>query len=144
MIELYTPATLTEEALAACHSIRREVFIEGQDVPASIEVDGRDAACAHVLLRVDGAPVATARLRVADGHAKAERVAVLAAHRGRGYGHDVMDALERHAASSGHAEIILGAQVQVVSFYEARGYVAYGEAYEEAGIEHRMMRKALS
>lgn len=143
-VDVLRPGAQPADAMAACHAIRRVVFIEGQSVPESIEVDGRDPACAHFLLRVDGEPVATARLRVADGHAKAERVAVLASWRGHGYGHDVMAALETYAAAEGHSEVILGAQIQVVSFYEARGYEAYGDEYMEAGIRHRMMKKALS
>ncbi len=142
-VDVLVPGRHRPEALAACHAIRRVVFVDGQAVPDVIEVDGRDPQCTHVLLRVDDVPVATARLRIADGHAKAERVAVLGEHRGNGYGHDVMAALEGHALAEGYAEIILGAQIQVVPFYEARGYVAYGDEYVEAGIRHRMMRKAL-
>lgn len=131
------------DELVLCHRIRRSVFIEGQGVPEAIEVDGRDEACTHFLVLVDDRPVATARLREVEGAAKAERVAVLAACRGRGYGHDVMGALESNARERGFAAVVLGAQEPVIPFYERRGYVAYGPRFVEADIPHRMMRLAL-
>ena len=135
------PAGLEE--LPLLHAIRREVFVVGQGVPAEIEVDGRDADCAHVLALVDGAPVGTARLRVVDGHGKAERVAVLASHRGLGLGVALMAALEALARDAGHDQLHLHAQWPVVPFYERLGYVGRGDPFDEAGIRHLAMGRHL-
>lgn len=130
------------EELPRCLAIRREVFIEEQAVPEDEEVDGRDGEALHFLAFAGGEPVGTARLRItADGHAKAERVAVRAPWRGRGAGHAVMSALEAEALRRGHREVLLSAQVQVIPFYEARGYAAYGPEFMDAGIPHRRMKK---
>ena len=63
--------------------------------------------------------------------------AVLREHRGRGIG----SALVRYlcAAVPGEA-IYLHAQLSALPFWERLGFMAEGEPFEEAGIEHRAMR----
>lgn len=129
--------------LPTLHAIRREVFVVGQGVPADLEVDGRDGDCAHAIALVDGVAVGAARLRTVDGHGKAERVAVLASHRGQGLGVRLMAVLERLAREAGHTELVLHAQWPVVPFYTRLGYEGYGEPFVEAGIRHLAMRRAL-
>ncbi len=130
---------------ARCVDIRRAVFIEEQGVSERDELDGLDDRCVHFLALDHAAAVGTARLWVTpEGQAKAQRVAVLARHRGRGIGGRLMSALEHAAATAGHREVILGAQLSAVSFYEGIGYVAYGPVFDDAGIDHRMMKKALA
>lgn len=129
-------------------AIREEVFVVEQAVPPELEVDGLDPLCTHLVAeraeaggwRVIGA----ARLRPKGALAKAERVAVLAAERGLGAGALLMAALEEEARQQGFAEVVLNAQVQVVPFYERLGYRAEGPEFEEAGIQHRAMRKRIS
>ncbi len=130
-------------SLDACRRIRREVFIDEQGVTEEEEWDGLDESCVHFLARVPD-PVGTARLLVpTEGPAKAQRVAVLAVARKTGVGAALMHALEAEAARRGRSEIVLGAQVQALGFYQSLGYEAYGPEFDEAGIPHRMMRKTL-
>ena len=90
----------TAEQLAEAIEVRRAVFIEEQDVPEDEEIDDYDADPAapgmservvHVLGRLDGRPVATARLLLdhagepPHGYPHVGRVAVLSALRGRHY-----------------------------------------------------------
>lgn len=139
----------TSEELQACLAIRRTVFIEEQGVPEADEIDGRDRECRHFLAlpeKTSGlrAAIGTARLLFTDdGYAKAQRVAVLRAWRGKGVGAALMFALEGEAARAGYAVLVLAAQKTAVPFYERLGYVAYGEEFEDAGIAHRLMRKAV-
>ena len=107
------------------------------------DVDGLDPECAQVIAFDQGEPAGTARLRIADGHAKIERVAVLASFRGRAIGALLMEKAEELARDLGHREAILGAQVQVIPFYERHGWIAEGPIFMDAGIPHRMMRKQL-
>jgi predicted GNAT family N-acyltransferase len=123
--------------------IRREVFVVGQGVPIEREIDGLDGEAQHFAAIEGNAYVGTARLRIVDGHAKLERVAVLAPWRERGVGGRLMDALEAHARGLGVFEAELSAQVPVIPFYERRGYVAEGPLFEDAGIPHRKMVKGL-
>ncbi len=129
------------EELASCLAVRREVFIEEQAVPEKLEIDGLDPECIQVLITDKEKPVATARLRLTkDSWAKAERVAVLKSHRGQGLGHQLMQQLEQEAQKRKLAGVVLGAQVQVIPFYESRGYQAEGPEFMDAGIPHRTMR----
>ncbi len=129
------------EELASCLAVRREVFIEEQAVAEVLEIDGLDPECIQVLITDKEKPVATARLRLTeDSWAKAERVAVLKSHRGQGLGHQLMQQLEQEAQKRKLAGVVLGAQVQVIPFYESRGYQAEGPEFMDAGIPHRTMR----
>lgn len=127
-----------------CLALRRAVFIDEQGVTEREEIDGLDDECVHFLAVGDEVAVGTARLWVTpNGEAKAQRVAVLASHRGQGVGALLMAAVERHAAAAGHPELILAAQESAIPFYQRIGYSAYGEEFLDAQILHRWMRKAL-
>lgn len=122
---------------AAVRGIRRAVFIEEQGVPESLEIDGRDPACLHVLAwAAEGGPVGTARL-LPEG--KIGRVAVLAPWRGRGVGSALVRRLVEAADAAGLAKVSLHAQSGTTGFYEKLGFAAEGEEFEEAGIPHRRM-----
>lgn len=125
--------------LAACHAIRRAVFIDGQDVPEALEVDGLDGEATHLLARREGVPIGTLRI-LRDGDAgKVGRVAVLESERGQGTGAALMRAAERECRLMGLARVTLGSQVHAIPFYERLGYAAHGPVYDDAGIPHRDM-----
>jgi predicted GNAT family N-acyltransferase len=133
------------DELEAALAVRRSVFVEEQGVPEHRELDGRDDTATHFLaVDDDDRAVGAARLREYDSaRAKVERVAVLPSERGGGLGRDLMDAVEAHAAEEGYEEVLLHAQLPVVDFYERLGYEVTSEEFEDAGIPHREMRKAL-
>lgn len=125
--------------------LRTRVFVDEQGVPPEIEQDDRDAAAVHALSRdAESRLVATGRLLLGkDGRASIGRMATDAAARGSGRGAAVLAELHRQAALRGVTEIELHAQVTARRFYERAGYVAVGEVYQEAGIEHVTMRRRL-
>jgi predicted GNAT family N-acyltransferase len=136
----------TASEMAAGLAVRTRVFVEEQHVPIEEEVDRHDdvtaAGVVHFLGRLDGVPIATARLLLETdhgGYSHIGRVAVLAEHRGRGHGRAVMEALHREARALGCAGVTLAAQTHALGFYERLGYVARGPVYLDAGIEHRDM-----
>ena len=134
----------SEADLEAALDVRREVFVEEQDVPEDLELDGLDGEATHFLARRDGEAIGTARLRdYGDGAAKVERVAVLEPHRGEGWGERIVAAVEAHARESGYERVHLAAQVPVVGFYERLGYDVVSEEFMDAGIPHRSMEKPL-
>lgn len=57
------------EMMSLCHSVRRRVFIEEQNVPPEIEMDDDDAAATHVLATRDGMAVGAARIVWVDDDA---------------------------------------------------------------------------
>jgi predicted GNAT family N-acyltransferase len=125
----------------ALQAVRRTVFIDEQRVPANLEWDAIDAQCVHALAEdLDGAPIGCGRL-LPDGHIG--RVAVLAAWRGQGVGAALLVRLVGVARAHGHGRAILNAQVQAMPFYARYGFVAQGAPFDEAGIAHQVMTRAL-
>jgi predicted GNAT family N-acyltransferase len=132
-------------------NVRRRVFIDEQGVSEEEEIDEYDLPKAwgrtvvHVLGRLGGPmpmPLATGRLLLdyPEGeHAHIGRVAVLREFRGNGYGRAVMEALQDEARRRGRPGITLAAQMHAIPFYEGLGYIARGEVFLDAGIEHRWM-----
>ena len=138
----------TPEEMHEALAVRRAVFIEEQLIDEDEEIDHYDGDpstvtdAVHVLGRLDGRPVATARLLIdrPDGeYPHIGRVAVLQSERGRYWGVGVMEALHEEARRRAHAGVTLGAQEYAVGFYAKLGYVARGEVFLDAGIEHRWM-----
>ncbi len=73
------------------YSVRRTVFIEEQNIPERIELDGRDPDHIHVLASdTKGRPVGTARM---DRKGKIGRMAVLKKYRQQGIGRKMIQAL---------------------------------------------------
>jgi predicted GNAT family N-acyltransferase len=139
------PAVVATAAdMAEVADLRTRVFVVEQGVPPEIEQDAADATAVHVVSRDDaGRVVATGRLLVHGPTAGIGRMATDAAARGRGHAAAVLAELHRLAVLRGVAEVELHAQVTARGFYERAGYVAVGEEYEEAGIAHITMRRAL-
>lgn len=128
-----------------CMALRQRVFVLEQHVPLELEVDGEDDHCVHFLAVAGGVDVGTARLKALSALvAKAQRVAVDAAHRKHGVGRALMLALESAARARGHTSVVLSSQVSAIGFYERLGYVAHGDVYDDAGIPHRDMTKQLA
>ncbi|GHF41938.1 acetyltransferase [Kitasatospora xanthocidica] len=143
-----------EDDLALVRQVRREVFVVEQNVPEELEYDEYDDTSAHLLaVAADGTALGTGRLIFGDqarkltggveGRVLLGRLAVLPAARGTGLGAELVRAIEAAGAERGAAEVELHAQVQALGFYERLGYVAEGPVYEDAGIPHRTMTRAL-
>lgn len=123
------------------YAVRLRVFVDEQRVPLELERDEHDERADHFLARVAGRPVGAARLLLDGAVAHVQRVAVLPELRGRGLGVALMAALERRAAERGARTVDLHAQLHARGFYERLGYAAYGEIFDDAGIDHIAMRK---
>ena len=129
------------------YALRHEVFVVGQDVPEDMERDEFDDAALHAAARAAGVLVGTGRLLAPGIVAEAAtvgRLAVAAPARGRGVGAAVLDLLESLARERGWPAVELHAQTHALGFYDRAGYLPFGDVYDEAGIEHQSMRKALT
>ncbi len=129
-----------EKAREHAAPVRMVVFVDEQRVPAELEMDDNDPRCLHAVAFDGARAVGTGRL-LPDGHIG--RMAVLKEYRGRGVGGDLLQNLMRAAKARGDREIILAAQVHAAPFYLAHGFESFGPVYEEAGIPHQDMRRAL-
>ncbi len=125
----------------ALRSVRETVFVEEQRVPRELELDALDPACTHALAEdADGRPIGTGRL---TPDRRIGRMAVLPGWRGSGVGGALLHALLRQAHDHGWQEVSLHAQVDAIAFYRRHGFIAQGERFHEAGIEHQSMRLRL-
>lgn len=131
------------ENIALCMQVRHIVFTEGQGVPEHIQVDGEDGRCVHFLGALGKTPVATLRIRRDKWTAEIQRVAVLEDYRHTGAGRAIMEEAINWCRTWNYKEIILGAQVNVIGFYEKLGFEACGERYTKATIEHQPMKLLL-
>jgi ElaA protein len=125
--------------------VRRTVFIEEQRIDERDEWDDLDARSAHVL--VFDATASANRDAVGTGRleptGKIGRVAVLPQYRGSGAGVAVMRRLLDLAAGQGFTEVYLNAQMSAAGFYERLGFRADGPEFDEVGIPHQRMRRAV-
>jgi ElaA protein len=130
--------------VATCQRLRRVVFIEEQGVSAADEVDGLDGEALHLLAFDGERAVGTARLLLKGETGKIGRVCVLPEARGTGLGAAlILAALDVLRARPGVTWAYLGAQSHATGFYEKLGFVVEGEAFLDAGIPHRHMRRPL-
>lgn len=121
--------------------VRHAVFVEEQGIPESLEWDGRDADCRHVLaLAGDAGVIATGRL-MADG--RIGRMAVLPAWRGCGVGSALLERLTQLALRGAVRQVYVHAQLEVAGFYRRAGFRLAGEPFVTAGITHAEMTKVL-
>jgi|TARA_B100000497_G_scaffold125104_1_gene160954 hypothetical protein len=120
--------------------IRFEVFVDEQNVPEELEIDGLDDEAKHVLIYNNDEPIGTGRI-LSDGHIG--RVAVLKKYRGLGIGKSVMQELIKWALENSLKKLWLSSQWHAHSFYLDLDFVCEGEIYEEAGIDHIKMFRML-
>lgn len=127
-------------------AVRTAVFMDEQGFENEFEdLDDKDSTI-HVTMYVDDELVGCARTFPDEQHAGRfifGRLAVLPAHRKRGYGAALLEESERAACEEGAREIHLHAQCYITPFYEAHGYEQYGEVELDEHVEHIWMKKTL-
>jgi predicted GNAT family N-acyltransferase len=123
-----------------CYALRLTVFVDEQNVPVELEIDELDATAIHLLATAEGHPMGTARIVTQGDTGKIGRVCVLAQASGTGLGaaliHHALDILR---GTPGIRRATLGARTDALRFYEKLGFAAYGDVFDDAGADHRMM-----
>ncbi len=129
---------------APCIALRRQVFIDEQGIAEADEIDDLDAACVHLLARIDGQDAGTARILIDGAIGKIGRICVVPGQRGTGLGAALVNAAMnylRDQPSITHAK--LGAQDHAIGFYARLGFAPTGPFYDDAGIPHQDMIREL-
>jgi predicted GNAT family N-acyltransferase len=150
VIRLAAEPAETEDAL----TVRYDVFVTEQGVPAELERDVRDELAEHFVAYADAHPVGAGRLVVeAPGFegidpglgpvAHLGRLAVRPEARGSGLGVAMVRAIEARAVERGLRVLALSSQTYAIPFYERLGYAAEGPEFDDAGIAHRWMSRSL-
>lgn len=121
--------------------LRQEVFVVEQDCPYP-DLDGRDteAATRHVLLLEDERLVGCLRVLDDGDRARIGRVVVAPPARGRGLAGRLMD---RALEECGHRKVHLDAQTGLTEFYRGYGFEVTGPEFDEDGIMHVPMTRAV-
>ena len=133
-----------QSQIDAAMALRTVVFVEEQGVPLAEEIDGLDRQATHLVAVDDGKVVATCRLLLDAATVKLGRMVVAKQRRREGIAAQMLRLADQEAALLGGEQIQLAAQIYAVALYEQAGYVAYGEPFPDAGIEHIWMSKQLT
>ena len=125
--------------------VRREVFIEEQGVPESLEWEPLDAECVWFIARIgatvgagDAAGEVIGVVRLTPD-ARIGRMAVRACWRRRGLGAALLAAAMEEARRLGYGGVRLSAQTHALPFYARFGFRTEGGVYQDAGIPHVAM-----
>ena len=125
-------------------ALRVEVFVDEQGVDPGEELDDLDAESSQIVALDESAVIATCRLRYPEeAVCKLERMVVKWPYRKQGVGASLLARAEAEAREHGASTMVLNAQRRAEAFYAANGYVAEGQPFLDAGIEHVRMTKAL-
>jgi predicted GNAT family N-acyltransferase len=142
-IQLLPWSEATEIALP----VRVEVFVKEQSVPEDLELDEYDSVATHAVLFEDNLVLGTGRVFQKDLTSHVfyiGRLCVLKKYRGAGYGAYLFKTLIEYAKQQGATECRLHAQMVSQLFYKKFGFVADEDIFMEAGIEHVLMRLAMT
>ncbi len=124
--------------------LRREVLRWPLGMDYTEEQLAGENDSAHFLLDLDGKAVATAMATpYQEGILKVRQVAVDPSVQGKGLGREIMFCAEDWGRANGYSSVVLHARQVAVDFYLRIGYEVFDEPFEEVGIPHRKMRKAL-
>ncbi len=112
----------TPDRLAMVFAIRAAVFMAEQDCPYEEEFDGNDYSGTHILGFVDGAPVATLRIRYFADFVKLERLAVLPRARRTLIAKHVIEHAIALVRRKGYTRMYGHAQKRLVGFWRKFGF----------------------
>lgn len=125
-----------KDDLAKTIEIRKKVFVEEQNVPVDLEIDGLDPDAEHFIAFLNNKSIGCARIRSEKNIAKLERIAIIKEYRNKGFGRTLTDFLIDYCRNNNYKEIRLHSQTYVSDFYEKLGFIPIGDFFYEAGIEH--------
>ncbi len=123
-------------------SIREQVFVQEQHVPADEEYDEFEDSSRHFLAFAEGLPCGTARWRYTDKGIKLERFAVLKDYRSRKVGSALVQALLediKNQPQSAGKLLYLHGQLTAMPLYSKFGFTPIGDLFEECNIQHYKM-----
>jgi len=122
--------------------VRTRVFVEEQQVPSEIEIDGKDADCFHIkALNSENEVIGTARMLPTN---YIGRMCVLKEYRQLGIGGQMLSYFINYARQQQIKSLMLNAQITALPFYQKFGFVPDSEVFIEADIEHIHMTLSLA
>ncbi len=136
-MEIEVKIAESEKEFQMCLTIRRQVFIIGQNISEKLELDDDTISATSFLAMVSNEPIGTARFRYTEFGVKLERFAVLKTSRNLGVGKALVLFILNQLKNE--KTIYLNAQESVISFYSKLGFEKVGDIFIEAEIPHQKM-----
>ena len=136
-MEIEVKIAESEKEFQMCLTIRRQVFIIGQNISEKLELDDDTISATSFLSKVSNEPIGTARFRYTEFGVKLERFAVLKTSRNLGVGKALVLFILNQLKNE--KTIYLNAQESVISFYSKLGFEKVGDIFIEAEIPHQKM-----
>jgi predicted GNAT family N-acyltransferase len=128
--------------LQQAFEVRRQVFVREQSISEDLVFDRQDGEALHVVVKDGERVIGSARVQfLTDNQAKLERMAILKSYRRKGIGKEMLLFLDTVWKDKQMQQVIIHAQLEVVSFYKLCGFDELGLPFQEAGIKHIKMRK---
>jgi predicted GNAT family N-acyltransferase len=128
--------------LQEAFEVRRQVFVREQSISEDLVFDGHDREALHMVVKDGERVIGSARVQfLTDNQAKLERMAILERYRRKGIGKELLLFLDTVWKDKQVQQVIIHAQLEVVSFYKLCGFDELGLPFQEAGIKHIKMRK---
>ncbi len=118
-------------------AIRKIVFVEEQNCPPELEWENEEVSI-HFLAQYNGKDAGACRWRKTENGYKLERFAVLKKYRGKGIAQEMIKTVLNDLPADA-IYVYLHAQLTAVRLYQKMGFVAEGEIFEEANIQHYKM-----
>jgi predicted GNAT family N-acyltransferase len=127
------------------HSIRSVVFTKEQNIPAELDIDGKDQKAMNLLVLIADKPIGTGRLYALNSHiGELARIAVIQEYRGSGVAKLIIEKLEVLAKKQGLKELTLWPHERLTDFYIILDFkVIHGQKQVVAGYRLIQMHKIL-
>ncbi len=130
----------TNEELENFIAIRKQVFVQEQNIDINIELDGNDDIYSQSFLYygiyLDNKLIGGCRLQKIESDFKVQRFAILKAYRHQGFGSQLLETLDKLYRNH---DLLLSSQVHAVKYYEKNGFKVIGKPYIVADIKHLPM-----
>ncbi|TRX68908.1 GNAT family N-acetyltransferase [Flammeovirga kamogawensis] len=125
----------------AVMQIRKEVFVDEQEIDLSLEFDDLEPKAYHLLVLDDGRPAGVCRFYTTEEGYKLGRFAVSQDFRGEGIGNALLQASlsEIEEIAPEGTRVYLHAQAYITKFYAEEGFEVKGDEFMEDGIPHVLM-----
>ena len=129
-------------------ALRKEVFVDEQQVDISLEIDYYDTLdnqlVDHFAFMVKDIVIGTCRgIWTSFNRVRLGRFSIHNSIRHQGFGLKFLRSVESYYLDNNVESIYLHAQVQALPFYLQAGYLPKGEIFDDAGIDHIECTKIL-
>jgi len=123
--------------------LRSKILREPLGLPLGAEIFPFEAEALHLIALNHTSVVGCVMFHAENDGGRLLQMAVANEFQGMGIGRELMKSLEKKLREDNFSEIHLHARIEAIPFYKKLGYFTYGEAFEEVGIEHRLMKKLI-